>query len=131
MTAIQCYDSGVTVMDNLEREAAMPTYHRLESPSQSLETAIYQTHSNEIWGAAARGSLLPSVKAYVGPLPAGADGIEFDIAAPANPGGTPTTAKWYLGRQPAVTVVPGTGMCKISVVMLKVVNLKSGVTCVF
>ncbi|MFP3614537.1 hypothetical protein SB778_31085 [Paraburkholderia sp. SIMBA_050] len=57
----------------------MAIYHRLASPTQTLETVIKQVHSKEIWGVAKfRGLAGVSVAAYVGPLPAGKDGFEFE-----------------------------------------------------
>jgi hypothetical protein len=109
----------------------MAIYHRLESPSQSLQTAIYQAHSRQVWGAPARGSLLPSVKAYIGPLPKNQCGIEFETDIAPNVGSTPTVAKWYLGVQPDVLPVPGTIMCAIDVTMRKVANILLGISCVF
>lgn len=73
-------------------------YHRLESPTQTPVVAAMQEASSEIWGtydmlfgAPAR---LPSVDAYVGPLPDGADGIEFETEIEADVGLPPGRARW-------------------------------------
>lgn len=52
-------------------------FHRLESPTQTPATAALQEANGEMWGATARGGLNPTVKAYQGPLPPGARGVEF------------------------------------------------------
>lgn len=61
---------------------ALQAYHRLKSPTQSRRTAILQRRSQEIhglpyghsWGG---GGLYPIVKAYLGPLPLGCEGVQF------------------------------------------------------
>ncbi len=63
------------------------TYHRRESPSQTLETALLQRQSGEIWGGTPRGGNWPTVQAYRDPLPDGVNGIEFVTAVQPNPGG--------------------------------------------
>jgi hypothetical protein len=52
-------------------------FHRLESPTQTPATAALQEANGGVWGATARGGLNPTVKAYQGPLPPGARGVEF------------------------------------------------------
>lgn len=57
-------------------------YHRLESPTQTTADARLQVQTQMICGRGARqagGGFSPvsSVKAFLGPLPAGARGIEF------------------------------------------------------
>ncbi len=52
-------------------------FHRLESPTQTPATAALQEANGEMWGATAAGGLNPTVKAYQGPLPSGARGVEF------------------------------------------------------
>jgi hypothetical protein len=75
-----------------------PPYHRLESPTQTSADARAQAASGEIWGRAARGSNIPSVKAYRNALPAHSRGIEFVTPVAPTPGsGTPYEARWYLG----------------------------------
>ncbi|MAU96830.1 MAG: hypothetical protein CMP81_13235 [Fulvimarina sp.] len=78
-------------------------FHRLSSPTQSAIDAQQQVGSAEIWGKPARGSNIPSVKAYRGPLPSGEKGVEFytDIAPLAGQN-TPTWARWNLGHTPGV-----------------------------
>ena len=64
-------------------------YHRLESPTQTWEVAAMQQASGQVWGAPARNfyqSDIPSVKAYIGPLPEGARGIEFTTSVSPTPG---------------------------------------------
>jgi hypothetical protein len=71
-------------------------FHRQESPTQTKADADQQQLSGEIWGGPARGSLLPSVKAYRSALPASVRGIEFDTAVRPTPGsGTKHEARWY------------------------------------
>jgi hypothetical protein len=71
-------------------------YHRLESPTQTSVVAKAQVASGEIWGLPARGSNIPSVKAYRNVLPANRRGIEFVTPVAPTPGsGTPYEARWY------------------------------------
>jgi hypothetical protein len=71
-------------------------FHRLESPTQDKTTARQQGQAMEIWGRAAQGSNILSVKAYRSGLPAGRRGIEFDTPVAPHPGGgTPYEARWY------------------------------------
>jgi hypothetical protein len=75
-------------------------FYRLESPTQTPETAALQESSGEIWGHSAQGSDIPSVKAYNGPLPEGARGIEFTTDTPPTPTGMikpGQIAQWYSG----------------------------------
>jgi hypothetical protein len=61
-------------------------YHRIQTPSQTTETALLQIQSQEIWGKPTRGTMwsdIPKVKAYLHELPLSIDretqkiGIEF------------------------------------------------------
>lgn len=81
---------------------AFGLYHRLESPTQTVEDAIRIESSRELWGKAARGSDFPTVKAYDGPLPAGEAGIEFTTPVKPTPGSPPGHVQWYPGT-PGVT----------------------------
>lgn len=89
------------------RDSDPVVYHKVETTTQTPETAAMQQRSGEIWGKEPRlGGLGPSVNAYVGPLPAGARGIEFTTSIPPGsalpfPGGL---ARWYGDRQPGVSI---------------------------
>jgi hypothetical protein len=84
------------------------TYHRLESPTQTSTDAQRQQATGEIWGKAASFSNLPAVKAYQGPLPAGARGIEFTTSTAPTPGtSTPTVAYWHIGTPGVRTLTSG------------------------
>jgi hypothetical protein len=73
-------------------------FHRIESPTQTTADANAQQASYEIMGKPARGSSLPSVKAYRGSLATSTRGIEFDTSVAPTPGsGTPHEARWYQG----------------------------------
>ncbi len=77
-------------------------FHRVENPTtQTTEIAKMQEQSREIWGRPARGSGLPSVKAYPGTLP-DRRGIEFTTDIEPKPNGAPNQAQWYLGLTPGV-----------------------------
>jgi RHS repeat-associated protein len=81
-------------------------FHRLESPTQTPADAKAIESSGELWGYPARGSDIPSVKAYNGPLPEGARGIEFTtpVTPTTTTRGTPgSPAQWYPGT-PGVKV---------------------------
>jgi hypothetical protein len=72
-------------------------FHRIESPTQTTADADEQKKSGEIMGKPARGSGIPSVKAYRGKL-SSRRGIEFDTSVAPTPGsGTPHEARWYDG----------------------------------
>jgi hypothetical protein len=60
-------------------------FHRLQSPTQDDHTAQLQMQSQEMWGRARRGSDIPQVQAYTGPLPRGAKGIEFTTHVAPDP----------------------------------------------
>ena len=82
----------------------MPAYHRLEwLPGQSPEVARQQERSGEIWGRIARVGIVPCVKAYRGPLPAGVRGVEFETDIEPDRGGPPGIATWS-GPRPGVVV---------------------------
>jgi RHS repeat-associated protein len=74
-------------------------YHRLQSPTQTPETAALQQQSGDIWGATARRGLAPTVQAYRGPLPQGAQGVEFVTNVDPHPGSGGSfpggQARWY------------------------------------
>jgi hypothetical protein len=79
-----------------DHSAFRPLYHRKESPTQTPADAMLQVSSMEIWGRPARGSHIPSVKAYRGILPSSGRGVEFTTLVSPTPGsGTPFEARWY------------------------------------
>lgn len=98
-------------------EENCPIYHRLESPTQTPEIAAIQQSTGEIWGAGAFHSDLPAVKAYRGPLPPGAFGIEFTTSAEPRKNTSPGLALWYSG-QPGVTL-NGQGYAVIPATIIK------------
>ena len=65
-----------------------------ETPTQTKATAYLQETTGEIWGRAMRGGgAFPCVKAYWGPLPIGARGVEFACRTPpTHP--NPSMALW-------------------------------------
>lgn len=95
-------------------------YHRFETDTQTPDDAERQTQTGLMGGYAARWSDIPSVKAYSGPLPAGARGVEFITSVPPGPGSVPGQPKWYKG-QPGVSTVetPRGEMAVIPVVVIK------------
>jgi hypothetical protein len=71
-------------------------FFRLESNTQTREDALLQTQSRQIWGRPARGSNIPSVKAYRGSIPVDRRGIEFKTTVDPHKGsGTPFEPRWY------------------------------------
>jgi hypothetical protein len=74
----------------------------------------------EVWGAPARGSNTPSVKAYrSATVPPVARGIEFCSAVVPTPGsGTPYEARWYLGS-PGVIARQGSTFAAIPISYIK------------
>jgi hypothetical protein len=71
-----------------------PLYHRLESPTQSPDIAFVQQLSGTIRGYPALGSHIPKVKAYDGPLPVDARGIEFTTDVAPDSGCAPGWPMW-------------------------------------
>jgi hypothetical protein len=78
-------------------------YHRIRSPTQTTDDAGRQEATAEIWGKEARGGNRPKVKAYVGPLPEGSSGIEFETDVAPDRGCPPGQAYWS-GPRPGVVV---------------------------
>jgi hypothetical protein len=102
-------------------------YHRLQSPTQSAETAARQQASGEIWGTYDRlmggRSPFPSVDAYVGPLPDGEKGIEFTTDVPPDRNTPPRFARW---RGPRDGVIVEGDYAKIRVTVTR--NTQDGGT---
>lgn len=89
-------------------------YHRLESPTQTSAHAQAQQRSGEIWGRAPRYGTVPRVKAYSGPLPSGARGVEFETDHPPDPGDPPGKASWG-PQNPGVTIDGDVAKLKVRV----------------
>lgn len=72
-------------------------YHRLESPTQTIQVALQQMKSREIWGRAHRqNGAFPCVKAYPGELPESKRGIQFIADIPHDPRfSSPFESRWY------------------------------------
>jgi hypothetical protein len=84
----------------------MKTYHRLNSSTQTKEDAIRQQASMRIEGFPARNtsqSDIPKAKAYEGPLPEGAEGVEFTTEVDPDSGSRPGQPCWS-GPRIGVTV---------------------------
>ena len=79
------------------------TYHRLESPTQTVADARAQQAAGEVWGKPSRFSYIAKVRAYSGPLPAGAKGVEFETDVEPDAGCPPGQAFWSAGN-PGVRV---------------------------
>jgi hypothetical protein len=73
-------------------------YHRLQGPTQPPDIVSVQQQTGRIRGYPARGSLIPKVKAYDGPLPADRRGIEFTTDLLPDDGGAPGLPTWSGGR---------------------------------
>lgn len=95
---------STSLAGGLQNARHFGSYHRLRSPTQTLVTANEQVQSQRILGRAARWSSRLSVKAYRGPLPPNAEGIEFETPVAPSPGSHPTTVYWYEGTA-GVTVI--------------------------
>ena len=101
-----------------------PRYHRLESQTQRPDVAKRQEASGEVWGRPARGSSIPSVKAYRNALPSGRRGIEFTTPISPTPGsGSPYEARWYYGHTPGVTMTRKDGE-DFAVIPASVINMQ-------
>lgn len=89
-------------------------YHRIESPSQLPADAAAQERSGELWGAAARFSDIPEVKAYLGPLPEGRRGVECTTTVAPDADCPPGKAYWS-GPRKGVVIEEGRAMIAITV----------------
>lgn len=83
----------------------MPTFgpfNRSESRTQTIQDAIDQVKSQEIWGTTRNNGIEPAVKAYAGNLKPNERGIEFETQIRPYPDGSPLEAAWYLTKTPGV-----------------------------
>ena len=94
---------------------AVATYHRVESPTQTAADALAQQQTGELWGFPPRGSDIPKVKAYTGPLPSGRRGIEFTTPVPPDSSCPPGYAFWS-GQRAGVIVDGNRAKIQIEVV---------------
>jgi hypothetical protein len=101
-------------MNAPRRSRSRRLYYRLESPSQTPEIARVQEATGEIWGKAPRGSTIPAVQAYTGPLPEGARGIEFTAEVEPDPLSPPGQAYWR-GPRPGVIVEGDNAKIRVTV----------------
>lgn len=80
-------------------------FHRIQP---AADNALVES-SRRLWGRPATNihqTPFPSVKAWVGPLPKGARGIEFFTSVAPSRSSTPGKALWYRG-EPGVNEVEG------------------------
>ncbi len=92
-------------------------FHRL----QSAELNELVATSNKLWGRPSRNvyaGRFPAVRAFVGPLPPGRTGIEFETPVRPGPASQPDVARWYQG-DPGVESIEGEDAVAISVRILK------------
>jgi hypothetical protein len=91
------------------------TYHRLVSPSQTIDDIEKQVQSLEIWGRPARNlyqSDIPKVKAFIGKLSPNQRGVEFTTDIPPDPNTPPNWATWS-GNRPGVITENGYAKLKV------------------
>lgn len=119
-TRQKMHTSGGSTPPVVVGRPATPLYNRRETPTQTRADAQKQVTSMEVWGAPARGSNLPSVKAYrTAMVPPHPRGIEFCWPVNPTPGtGTPFEARWYLGS-PGVVSRQGSTFAAIAVSYIK------------
>ena len=108
----------------MQQNTALGTFHRRESPTQTKADAVKQVQSGEIWGRPARGSSIPSVKAYRNAMPSGQRGIEFSTAITPHGGGSPYEARWYYPHTPGVTKRTNARGEDFAVIAANVINLQ-------
>ena len=87
-------------------------YHRPESPTQTPENAARQQQLLEVRAVAMRGTTVTRVRAYVGRLPKGARGVEFDTDVTPDEGSPPGEARW---TGPRLGIVVEDRVAKLSV----------------
>ena len=98
-------------------ESDLPTYHRLGG--SSVEISAIRA-SGQLRGGPPRNiyqSDIPAVKAYPGPLPAGAVGFEFTTEVDPDPGSPPSILFW---RGPRDGVIVENGWASITCTVTKV-----------
>lgn len=93
----------------------MAVYHRVESTSQTIKHASLQESSGQIWGKAGRGSNIPKVKAYLGPLPVTLRGVEFETDILPDLGGSPKQPTWSLSPPPVFYVADDTVAIRVKI----------------
>lgn len=108
----------------------MAIYHRIETgrKNQSIQTALSQIHTKEIWGRTSFNTPgFPAVKALYGPLPDKANGIEFETTtSPTLNSSTTSEAYWYLdGKTPGVSSDSTGDFARIAV-SIRLVRYTSG-----
>ena len=100
-----------------KRPARFGPFHRRSEP-QPDEVAKIAT-SDQIWGRARRNfyaGLFPAVKAWDGPLPEDAIGVEFYTDVPPDPWSVPGWPEWTQGR-PGVIMLERDELVAIPVVV--------------
>ena len=70
------------------------SFHRIESPTQTIADAARQEATGEVWGRPPRWGFQPKVKAFRGGLPLGLRGIEFETEVAPDSGCPPGLALW-------------------------------------
>jgi len=88
-------------------QMATTIYHRkVGGRNQTLDTALRQIHTREIWGGlSANNQAAFAVKALRGPLPSNTDGVEFETDVAPTPGcSTPAEIFWYNDGTPGVSL---------------------------
>src|SRR5208282_688184 len=96
-------------------------FRRQNLTTQTPAVAQIQKASGEIWGAPAQQSIFACVKAYIGNLPVGQNGIEFTTPIPHDPNySTPWEAHWYHGYTPGVRL-NSQGFAYIPATVVKIV----------
>lgn len=79
-------------------------YHRIENGSTQTDAlAEIQRDSGEIWGSPPRGSYIPTVQAFEGPLRTGDAGIEFITNVQPDSGGVPGGDVRWRTTTPGIT----------------------------
>ena len=93
-----------------------PFHRRCEAQAEEIEKIVASGH---IWGRPRRNfyaGLIPAVKAWDGPLPDGAIGVEFYTDVPPDPWSVPGWPEWTEG-QPGVVILEARELVAIPVVV--------------
>lgn len=109
-------------LENCNRES-MARYHRIEAGtkrSQSPDVALKQLHTQEIWGQSSYYTGTAAVKAKPGPLPEGANGVEFETDVPPTAGTSTDAESYWYHDQPDVTLDPTETFAKLKVKITRV-----------
>lgn len=103
---------------NYERRPVYGPFFRLISDTQDAAAARSQALSGEVWGRVPRWGLVPTVKAFPGQLPFGAEGIEFWSFEEPDQAVGPRS--YWSQRGPFVTIEDSEELAKLKIAFVRI-----------